>query len=138
MKKFKKLITMILAVMITLTFTACKPAATFEYDEDTAIDTAKQVVETASKGDYEAVVNLFREDLTSLTTSEEFKEAWDPMISPAGAFVEYKDTQTAAQTDKKTGDQYIIVVLSCKYENSSLIYTTYLDTDMNIVGMYLK
>jgi hypothetical protein len=135
MKKFGKFVILTLTAALLLSLAAC--GSSFEYDEDTADRRAREVTDVLVTQDYDAIVGLFREDLQSLTTAEAFKDAWDPYLKDAGAFVEIRSIRTAGQTDK-AGDQYIVAAVSCKYENAKRTYTIVFDTDFNVAGLYLK
>ncbi len=135
MKKFGKYVILALTAVLLFLLAACGPS--FEYDKDAADKRAREVTDVLAVQDYDAIVALFREDLQSLTTAEDFKAAWDPYLKDAGAFVEIRSVSTAGQTDK-AGDQYIVAAVSCKYENAARTYTIVFDTDLNVAGLYLK
>lgn len=135
MKKIAKYVMPALAAVLLLSLAAC--GSSFEYDKDAADKRAREVTDVLVAQDYDAIVALFREDLQSLTTAEDFKAAWDPYLQDAGAFVEIKGVSTAGQTDK-ADNQYIVAAVSCKYENAARTYTIVFDTDLNVTGLYLK
>ena len=135
----KKTLLSVLAVIIIMTLTSCSSSnssSNFEFDKDSAIFRAKEAVEVVNTRDYEEIVKLFREDLREQVKADEIKSALDSQLKKAGDFTKYESETAVAQ--KQSGTEYIIVVLVCKYENSTLIFTISLDTDMNIVGLYMK
>jgi hypothetical protein len=85
MKKIAKYVMPALAAVLLLSLAAC--GSSFEYDKDAADKRAREVTDVLVAQDYDAIVALFREDLQSLTTAEDFKAAWDPYLQDAGAFV---------------------------------------------------
>lgn len=87
--------------------------------------------------DYNAIYNLFREDLKPLTSADAFKNAWEPYLSSAGAFIEITSAAATGQTDQ-SGEKYIVSGVSCKYENKTYVFTIVMDTNFEVTGLYLK
>lgn len=137
MKKLRRFVIIIYAAVIALTFAACAGSA-FDYDKDAVTKRAAEVIDVINTRDYDAIYNLFREDLKPLTSADDFKTAWEPYLSPAGAFVEIKSTDSTGQADQKSGEKYILAAVKCQYENKTYIYTIIMDTDLNVTGLYLK
>jgi hypothetical protein len=100
MKKIAKYVMPALTAVLLLSLAAC--GSSFEYDKDAADKRAREVTDVLVAQDYDAIVALFREDLQSLTTAEDFKAAWDPYLQDAGAFVEIKGVSTAGQRIRPT------------------------------------
>jgi hypothetical protein len=135
-KKLKKLLTLILAVISTLTFAAC--GSSFKYDKDAAVKKAEQVIDTINKRDYQAVFNTFNDEMQKLLPAEELKKGYDPLLDASGAFKEYAEAQTQGVTQK--GVDWIVVVVSAKYDNNTRVYTISLTPDdkMLVGGLYMK
>lgn len=130
----KRLIPIILSAMIVLCLAAC--GSSFDFDKEAAVSKAEQAVTVINTRDYDDIAALFREDLRSQVSAESIESSWDTQLEEAGAFTEYKSETAVGKVEDET--QYIVVVLVCKYENSTLTYTISLDTDLEIVGMYMK
>ena len=133
MRKLKRFMAIILVAVITLTFAAC---GTFKYDKDAAVKKAESVADVANTKDYQAVYDLLPKSMQAGTSADKLKSDWDPMLAPAGAFKEYKSCDTASMT--QNGVKYIVTIVTCKFENSTLIYTISFTTDMEIAGLFLK
>jgi outer membrane lipopolysaccharide assembly protein LptE/RlpB len=131
----RKFVAAVLAVLLIAALCACGSPA-FQFDKTAAITTAESAVEVIDTRDYDAIVKLFREDLQSQTSADSIKTAWDSQLAAAGDFVGYKSETATAVT--QSGTDYIVVVLTAEYQNSTLTYTISLDTDMNVAGMYMK
>lgn len=134
MKKLRRLTVVVIMVVLTLTFAACKPA--FEYDEDAAIKRAQEVVDSINADDYQAVFDMMDATMQALSPADALQASFEPILKESGAFVEYKETQTSTVTQQ--GVDYIVVVMSCKYENAVRVYTISLTTDMKVGGLYMK
>ncbi len=124
----------LLAAVVMMALTACKPA--FEYDEDAAIEVAKSVVDNINAGDFQAVEDEMTDDMKAALPASALQESVTPVLEESGPFVEFKDASTTGVT--QNGVNYIVVALSCQYEKTARIYTISLTTDMKIGGLYVK
>lgn len=135
----KKVRIILLTMLVMGVLTACGAGKLSEnYVEDDVITKAEQVVELFNDKDYQAVTDMVREDLQEQLSADVLKSALDEKLTAAGEFMEYSQSATAGQQDKSTGEDYAIVVLICKYQNSNLTFTISMDEDMNLVGIYMK
>lgn len=133
MKNIRRFFTLVLTAVIMLTFTAC---SSFQYDKDAAIKRAKEIVAVTNTRDYQAVVDMLPESMQKDVTADSLKASWDTMLTDSGAFVEYISTPTSGIT--QNGVNYIVVIVTGKYENSNRTFTISFTTDMDIAGLYLK
>jgi hypothetical protein len=127
------------ALLAVLSLTACSGSKLADaYSKDEVIARGEEMVELINTLDYEAVCGELREDLQDQLTPQQLKDAWDSGLMAAGAFEEFSQVVTAGQTDSSTGEDYAVAVLVCKYENSTLTFTISMDTNLDIVGLYMK
>ena len=135
----KRIAALVFALVFALCLSSCSGAKLADtFDEDEVITRAKEVVEIINTLDYAAMTAELREDLQDDLTPDKLKESWDPLLSEADSFTEFKSVTTAGQKSKETGEDYAIVVLVCKYENSTRTITLVMDTELALVGMYMK
>lgn len=134
MKNKRRAGVILLAAVVMLTLSACKPA--FDYDEDAAVEAAKGIVGDINAGDYKAVEDEMTDDMKAALPAAALQEAVAPVLEESGPFVEFKDTSTTGVT--QNGVNYIVVAVSCQYEQTTRIYTISLTTDMKIGGLYVK
>ncbi len=135
----KRLILTVSAVLLLFAVPACggtKLAASF--DENEVIDRAKAAVEVINTLDYGAMCAEFRDNLQEQVSADSLKTAWESLLTAAGTFKEYQKVTTAGVKVKETGEDGAIVTLTCAYENNTLTYTISLDTNLEVVGMWLK
>lgn len=66
------------------------------------------------------------------------KNALSIPINEAGVLEDYSSITTGGQKSESTGKDYATVVLNGKYENSTIIYTISMDTNMDIVGLNMN
>lgn len=131
----QKLITVVLAAVITLTMAACAAKSAFEFDKDTAITRAKEIVDIVNAKDYDGFFNAFSDDVKKLTTAEGLKASLAPVLDAAGAFKEYKSAE-ALGLIAKDGTKIIDVYVKTKYEATTHVYEVSFDTDLNLIGFH--
>jgi hypothetical protein len=126
----------VIALVLTLIFLLSACGNTFKYDKDEAIKSAQNFIEVVNTKDYTAAVNLLPENLKSQISAEKLQDAWDPPLTEAGSFIEYENGTTTGVTQNDIN--YIIVVVPCKYENSTLTFTITYTTDLKIAALELN
>ena len=135
----KKTAVLLLALAMLFSLAACGASKlSDEYVEADVIARAEALVGVINTKDYPAVVAELRDDLEASITAEQLESAWGASLDKAGAFVSFSKEAAASQKNESTGENYAVVVLVCKYENSTLTYTVSMDKDLEIVGMYMK
>ena len=136
---FKKSLLVIVALLFTMSLTGCGAAPLSDaFVEEDVIAKAKETIEIVNTKDYEVISTLLREDLRGDLSAEDWETAIGAMLTDAGAFTEYSTIVTVGQTDKATNTEYAVVVVVCKYENNNITYTLSYDTDLNLIGLYMK
>ncbi len=136
MKIYKTIFVILLTFMMLAACTSTKLADI--YDEDSVINRAKEIVELINTYDFDTVNAQLRDDLQDQLTSAQLKEALEGKLANAGAFIEYQSSTAVGQKSKSTGEDYATVVLVGKYENSTIVYTITMDSNLDIVGLYAK
>ena len=135
----KKTAVLLLALAMLVSLAACGASKlSDEYVEADVIARAEALVGVINTKDYPAVVAELRDDLEASITAEQLESAWGAALDKAGAFVSFSKEAAAGQKSESSGENYAVVVLVCKYENSTLTYTVSMDRDLEIVGMYMK
>lgn len=126
-------------LLFSVIISACTSTKLAEiYDENIVIERGQEVVEIINTQDFDLVNAELRDDLEDQLTSNQLKEAMGQKLIDAGSFVEYPSISTLGQKSKSTGEDYATVVLVWKYENSTLVFTITMDSNFDLVGLYLK
>jgi len=135
-----KLIRILFILLIfSITLPACNPVKLADiYDENIVIERAKEVVEMINSQDYDKVNAEIRDDLQDQLTSNKINDAIGSKLVEAGAFVEYPSITTLGQKSKTSGEDYATVVLVGNYEKSTIVFTITMDSNLDIVGFYVK
>ncbi|NLA87610.1 MAG: DUF3887 domain-containing protein [Clostridiales bacterium] len=137
MKRLRKFLIFVLVAVVTLTMAACAAKSAFEFDEDAAIERAKEVIDIVQSQDYEAIFNAFGDDTRKLTTVDGIKASFEPVFEITGAFIEIKSSETLGLI-AKDGNKYINVYVKASYEKGTFVNTVSFDTDLNLQGFFTK
>lgn len=108
------------------------------FDADAVTQKAADIVALATGGDYDAIIASMREDLQGAVTAEQLEESWSAIYENAGAFESITKTVLSGTADQSTGEEYAVAQVLVKHENATLLYTLSFDSDLALVGLYLK
>ena len=126
-------------LVLSITLSACSSVKLADiYDENIVTERAKEVVEMINSQDYDKVNAEIRDDLQDQLTSNQLKDAIGAKLVDAGSFIEYQSITTFGQKSKTSGEDYATVVLVGKYEKSTIVFTITMDSNLDIVGLYVK
>lgn len=135
-----KMIRILFSLLVfSITLSACASTKLADtYDEKIVTERAKEVVEMMNAQSFDKVNAEIRDDLQDQLTSSKLQEAIGAKLAEAGAFIEYPSISTLGQKSKTSGEDYATVVLVGKYENGTVVYTITMDTNLDIVGLYVR
>ncbi|MHB8134978.1 MAG: DUF3887 domain-containing protein [Anaerolineaceae bacterium] len=108
------------------------------YDENSVMERGKEVVEIINTQDFDLVNAELRDDLEDQLTAEQLKDSIGQKLFDAGSFIEFQSITAIGQKSKSTGEDYATAVLVGKYDNSTLVFTITMDSNLDIVGLFLK
>jgi len=135
-----KMIRILFSLLVfSITLSACASTKLADtYDENIVTERAKEVVGMMNAQSFDKVNAEIRDDLQDQLTSSKLKEAIGAKLAEAGAFIDYPSISTLGQKSKTSGEDYATVVLVGKYENGTVVYTITMDTNLDIVGLYVR
>jgi len=135
-----KLIRILFILLVfSITLSACASVKLADiYDENIVTERAKEVVEMINAQDFDNVNAEIRADLQDRLTSNQLKDAIGAKLVESGAFIEFPSITTLGQKSKTSGEDYATVVLVGKYEKNTLVFTITMDSNLDIVGLYVK
>ena len=134
MKRLRNFIIVVLVVIMTLTMAACAKSA-FEFDEDAAIQHAKEVIDIVNTKDYEAIYNAFGDDVKKLLTVDSIKASFEPILDPLGTFVAFESAKAIGSVDKD-GKEFINVYVKTIYKDVTHVYNVAFDRDLSLQGFF--
>lgn len=136
----KKIVTLFAVIAMAMSLCACGGAQELSdaFDEAEVKTAAEELIGYVNEDDVEGFCSVPMSDaMKENMTVDNTKQIFDQYLGNKGAFIEYKSIVIVGATDKNIGECAVAVV-SAKYENMTVQYTISYDTDMNVVGFYLK
>ena len=108
-------------------------------EEDAVAQTAGEILDLLTAGDYQAVADRFRGDVKEehQVTADTVKAAMDT-VAEAGAYVRTTDTLVVGGDRKKFDEPYGVAVLYCEHESSDVMYELSFDTGLDLIGLAVK
>lgn len=135
----RKTISILFAVTALLfLFSSCtgKPLPDGFVREEVIAD-ATQTVKLLSDKKYDEVCETFSDQMKIALDADKLKEAFDSQLTSLGAFKEVTSSSTAGGEEASIG-AFATVVLVCKYDNGSAVFTISIDKENRICGLYMK
>ena len=138
MKKWAILLILSFILFCFCGFTGCGFRLPENMEEAELDAAAENVIALINADDYGAVYNLLREDVREQVSVEYLQAELDPVMEEFGAFLKIKDSAAASATDEDSGEQYVVVMVVCSYENGKAKFNLTYDLDMQLIGLYVK
>lgn len=139
-KEMKKWIAIsVLTIMMIVSMTGCGSTTVSlaeAFSQEQLEQQATQIVDWLNEGAYEQVYETFREDMKEALPVEELKSACEETYGNAGAVKQVSNIVVNGQ--KIDGVDYATVMLRVEYENQQVTFQVGYDTDMKVVGLYMK
>lgn len=136
----KKLALMLGMLVMAVSLCACGGTKELseDFDEATVKAAAEELLGYVNDGDAEGFCALpMSADMQEAMTVESVGQIFDQYLGKKGEFVEYNSITVVGATDKTLGECAIVVAVA-EYENLKVQYTISYDTDMNLIGFFLK
>src|SRR5580704_2950825 len=90
---------------------------------------AQRLVDLLAKGDFDAAVTAFNDQVKALSPPDNLKAAWAALVAQIGAF----KTQTGAR--QEAAGPYQFVFVECQFEKDSIEIKLVYDSSKKITGM---
>ena len=90
-----------------------------------------------NKEDAEGIKAISNEEMKQAMTDDIFEQVFD-MVKQFGEYKEVSEIDVTGVEDKASKEPIAVVVLKAKYTDKEAIYTISFDTDMKLVGLYVK
>ena len=134
-----KVLCIVLAVMLAaLGLGGCSSTKLAEaFDEAAVKEAAQAAVDHLNAGEYEECVAMMSQEMQAALTAEALAAAAGDAMAKAGEFQEYKSIAVVGQKDS-AGTDCAVAVAVASFKNSKITYTVSFNTDMEIIGFYMK
>ena len=128
----KKVIAAICIIGMIFGLTACGSKLNSAFDEEKLKSSAEEVLKNLNDKDYDKITAKVVEGTKDKLSPEVLKNAWEPISEKLG---NYDSIAKEVVTGK---DNSASVVIVAKYENSKMQLSVNYNTDMEIIGLFIK
>lgn len=146
LRKKSRVVTVVLAVAVVLAALAVLAYWAFPKTKDigdSGVFTAyvveqysTAVIDAFSRGDYDTLESYYSREMQEAVTRQMLEE-FKPVIGDDWG--EYRGVGTAYMAEiSQRGKVYVVVQMNASYENLSVTYTLTFNSDMQLVGFYMK
>ena len=128
----------LLLAMAVIGMSGCSGTKLAEnFDEDKVKEAAQKAVDCLVAGEYEDCVAMMSQEMQAALPAETLAASTEAVKEQAGEFQEYKSITVVGQQDSE-GTNYAVAVLVVKFEKGNITYTVNFDTEMQIIGLWMK
>lgn len=128
-----------LVLILSFMLTGCGSTKLAEgFDEAVVTETAKEVVGLMNDEDYQAICDMFSDDLKDALTPEKLEESLGQIVTDRGDFKEIQNVAVVGQKIKDTEEDAAVAVVVASYENNKNTYTISFNKDMKLIGFFMK
>ncbi len=141
MKKFKiTLLTgLVLAVFLCLTLLSGCGAGKLskDFDEDEVKKQAENVIEFINNKDSESLIGICNVQMKEALTDDILDQIYEA-IGEGGRYEGIESMSVAGMTDKKSQEEFAVVVARAKYEIKTFTFTITFTKQMKLAGLYYR
>ena len=107
-----------------------------DLEKDNIVEESHKIIEMINDRDFEGVVETFRDDLKEQLTAQYLEQAVTEYLNQLGEFIEFKsDSVTAVEENY---EDMAVAVIGASYKEGNVSFVISFDTEMNVIGLYLK
>lgn len=128
----KKLISVICIIGMAFGLIACGSKLNSEFDEAKLKASAEEVLRNLNSKEYEKITAKVAEDTKDKLSPDVLSGAWEHIYEKLG---DYDSISKEVVSGK---DNTASVVIVAKYENSKMQLSVNYNTDMEIIGLFIK
>ena len=128
----------VLLGVLVLVLTGCGSTKLSDaFDEETVKESAKEVIDDLVNDECDKVVEKMSAAMQEAVTAEDLAANMEAMNALTGAFKEYKSSAVVGQQDAQGTDMAVAVIVAA-FEKRNVTYTISYNTDMEIIGLWMK
>lgn len=102
-----------------------------KYSEETLKASTETIIKNMDSDNFDAIEEVMSDKLKEAVPADKLKEVWGSLAKVG----KYEKLSKIVFQEK---DGYAVVVAIAKFENGNIQYTLSYDTDMKLVGIFLK
>lgn len=129
----KKIISTLLIVFCGVLFIGCGASKlSSNYNEEDLKIASEKIITNLNDGKYEDVVDMGSDELKSQLSKEKIEEAYEALKGKLGKY------ESIEKISFKEKDDIAAVIAIAKYENGKAQFTLSFNTDIKLMGIYMK
>ena len=138
-QRIKSGLLVLLALTAAFVLSACASSKLADsFDEETVKTAAEEIVTDMNEGESQAIVDKGTDKLAESMTAKLLSDNVDSYFSGRGDFEKLLSTAVVGQKTKDTGADTAVAVVVAQYANQKVTYTISFNTDMQLIGFYMK
>lgn len=128
----KKVIAVICIFGMIFGLTACGSKLNSAFDEEKLKASAEEVLKNLNDKEYDKITAKVVDGTKDKLSPEVLKNVWEPLTEKLGSY------DSIAKVSVTGKDNSAAVVIIAKYENSKMQLSVNYNTDMEIIGLFIK
>lgn len=108
-----------------------------DFDEASVKASAQELIDHLTAGEYQEAEDMMSKAMQEALPVEELVSLMETVSGQTGAFQKYKSAAVVGQKDS-SGADCAVAVVSVSYEKGTVTYTVSFDTNMEVIGLWMK
>lgn len=108
------------------------------FDQEEMESAAEQIIAYVNAEDYEALYALFSEDLQESLSVEYLEAELKPIMDQHSGFTRIRKSAVASAYDEETEQDLGVIMVACEYGRKKVRFNISFNTEMELVGLYVK
>jgi len=135
----KRLIFLVVAVALMFGLAGCSEYKLKEpFDAEVMESMAAEVIDCVNAQDYEAVYGMFSAEMKETLSPEYLEETLQPVMEQFPPFTKVNKYAVASEYDEETEQDMGVIMAACSYGRKKVRFNLSFNTDMELIGLYVK
>lgn len=110
-----------------------------DFNKEEVKAAAEEIVELVNSDDFDTIIDVRAEEkLKNALTVEDLEKAKSVVMNDAGEFQSFKSVSVIGEKDKTKDQDWAVAIVIAQYENQKVTYTITFDSEMELIGIYMK
>ena len=129
----------LILVLSLLFLTACSANKIPDgFEESTLKIKVEQIVDFINDSKFEETYLMFRSDIQTMLTFEDFETVIQTKLDQVGEFKKISQIAITETKDPDTSEVYALTIVVCEHEEGKTTYTLSFNDKLEMVGFYIK
>lgn len=134
----KRILFIMIMVIMAMAMAGCSNTKLAEgFEEKEVENSAREIVNHLVSGEYDTIISGMSQELQEVITAADLAANMEVMNAQTGAFEKFKSVAVVGQ-EGADGTEAAVAVVVAVFENRDVTYTISYNTDMEIIGLWMK